>query len=86
MDSKGREELAKRRLAEAVVDKTWTVPACEGSGPVTMTLRLPEVRITDAEGRFIVISPRQSELVGSRMTDITDWLRYGDGDYSDVAE
>jgi len=78
VDSTEREQLAKRRLAEAVVDKTWRVPAYEGAGPVVMTLRLPEVTITDSEGRFIVISPRQSELVSTRMSNISDWLCYGD--------
>jgi hypothetical protein len=76
-----RENLAKQRLADAIVDRTWHIPAYEGQGPVTLTLRLPEVRISDSEGRFIVVSPRQSELVGDRMTAITEWLRYGDGDY-----
>lgn len=76
-----RENLAKQRLADAIVDKTWHIPAYEGQGPVTMTLRLPEVRISDSEGRFIVVSPRQSELVGNRMTAISEWLTYGDEDY-----
>lgn len=78
MDSTERETLAKQRLAEAIVDKTWQVPAYEGAGPVVMTLRLPEVTITDSEGRFIVISPRQSELVSTQMSNISDWLCYGD--------
>lgn len=73
MDSTEHEKLAK-----AIVDKTWQVPAYEGAGPVTMTLRLPEVTITDSEGRFIVISPRQSELVSATMNDISEWLCYGD--------
>ena len=81
METTSRDDLAKRHLAEAVVDKTWEVPAYEGLGPVTMTLRLPEVTITDAEGRYIVISPRQSGLVGMRMAAINDWLRYGDEDF-----
>jgi hypothetical protein len=74
------DELGHERLAEAVVEKTWRVPPYEGLGPVTMTLRLPEVTITDAEGRYIVISPRQSGLVSMRMAAINDWLRYGDED------
>lgn len=81
MDSTERETLSKQRLAEAIVDKTWQVPAYEGAGPVTMTLRLPEVTITDSEGRFIVISPRQSELVSATMSDIAEWLCYGDEDW-----
>jgi hypothetical protein len=82
MENTEREKVAQQRLAEAIVDKTWEVPAYEGVGPVTMTLRLPDVTITDSEGRYVVISPRQSALVGMRMAAISDWLRYGDGDYA----
>jgi hypothetical protein len=83
METTSRDDLAKRHLAEAVVDKTWEVPAYEGLGPVTMTLRLPEVKITDSEGRYIIISPRQSDLVSVRMAGISEWLRYGDEDFVD---
>ena len=86
METISRDELAKRRLAEAVVDKTWEVPAYEGIGPVTMTLRLPEVKITDSEGRYIIISPRQSDLVSVRMAGINEWLRYGDEDFVDETD
>lgn len=86
METISPEELARQRLAEAVVDKTWQVPAYEGAGPVTMTLRLPEVKITDSEGRYIIISPRQSALVGMRLAHISEWLRYGDGDFVDETD
>jgi hypothetical protein len=46
-------------------------------GPVTIALRMPEVTITDSEGRHIVISPQQAEVVGSRMEDIGRWLEDG---------
>jgi hypothetical protein len=81
VDNTEADEVGRQRLAEAIVEKTWRVPAYEGSGPVTMTLRLPEVTITDSEGRYIVISPRQSGLVGMRIAAINDWLRYGDEDH-----
>ncbi len=81
MENTERDNLAQQRLAEAIVDKTWEVPAYEGVGPVTMSLRLPEVTITDSAGRHVVISPRQSALVAMRMAAISDWLRYGDEDY-----
>jgi hypothetical protein len=81
VDNTDSDKLGQQRLAEAVVEKTWQVPAYEGHGPVTMTLRLPEVTITDSAGRYIVISPRQSGLVGMRMAAINEWLRYGDEDY-----
>ncbi|HWR48224.1 MAG TPA: hypothetical protein VN327_11525 [Pseudonocardiaceae bacterium] len=61
-------------MSEAVVEKTWEVPAHSGKGPVTITLRLPEVTITDSEGRYIVISPEQADIVSSRMEDIACWL------------
>jgi len=86
MDSTEHAQHTMRRLAEAIVDKTWEVPAYEGSGPVTMSLRLPEVTVTDSEGRYIVISPRQSEQVGSHLASISDWLGYGDEDYVEPAE
>lgn len=84
MDDTDRDRLGHRRLAEAVVDKTWRIPAHEGMGPVTMTLRLPEVKITDSEGRFIVVSPRQSGLMGMRMAAIHEWLTYGDEDHPPI--
>lgn len=86
METISPDELARQRLAEAVVDKTWQVPAYDGAGPVTMTLRLPEVKITDSEGRYVIISPRQSGLVGMRLTHISEWLRYGDGDHVDESD
>ncbi len=57
-------------MSETVIEKTWIVPAHSGKGPVTVTLRLPEVTITDSEGRHIVISPEQAEVVGSKMDAI----------------
>lgn len=76
MDGSWREQIEKRVMAEQVTERVWHVPACEGAGPVTMTLRVPEVTITDSEGRFIVISPRQSAVVSSRLESINDWLQY----------
>jgi hypothetical protein len=43
-------------------------------GPVTITLQLPEVTITDSEGRYIVIAPQQAEIVSSRMDEISCWM------------
>lgn len=67
-------------MSEAVVEKTWEVPAHSGKGPITIKLRLPEVTITDSEGRYIVISPEQADIVGSRMEDIACWMEDGAGD------
>ena len=78
MDGSKRDELERRGMAEQATVKVWTIPAYEGSGPVTMTLRIPDVRIADSEGRFIIVSPRQSAIVGSRLESINDWLQYGE--------
>ena len=75
-----RDDLDRRTMAEQDTVKVWTIPASEGSGPVTMILRVPEVRISDSEGRYIIISPRQSALVGNRLETINDWLQYGEED------
>jgi hypothetical protein len=77
MDGSERDNLDRRGMAEQATVKVWTIPAFEGSGPVTLTLRVPEVRISDSEGRFIIISPRQSAIVGSRLESINEWLQYG---------
>jgi hypothetical protein len=73
-------EVERRIMSEAVVEKTWEVPAHSGKGPVTIKLRLPEVTITDSEGRYIVISPEQADIVSSRMEDIACWLEDGADD------
>jgi hypothetical protein len=71
-------ELDRRLVAEQATEKVWQIPALEGAGPITMTLQLPQITITDSDGRFIVISPKQSAIVGSRLAVIDDWLQYGD--------
>lgn len=73
-------EIERRIMSEAVVEKTWEVPAHSGKGPITIKLRLPEVTITDSEGRYIVISPEQADIVSSRMEDIACWMEDGAGD------
>ncbi|HEV8555820.1 MAG TPA: hypothetical protein VGR06_05410 [Actinophytocola sp.] len=80
MDEGLQAEFDRRNLADQVNEKVWRIPAYEGRGPVTMKLLLPELTITDSDGRFIVISPRQSAVLGSRLETINDWLQYCDGD------
>jgi hypothetical protein len=75
-----RAEIERKIMSEAVVEKTWQIPAHGGKGPVTITLRMPEVTITDSEGRYIVIAPQQADIVGSRMGDIADWIDEGPGE------
>ncbi|MFZ0118394.1 MAG: hypothetical protein WA731_20875 [Pseudonocardiaceae bacterium] len=61
-------------MSETVVEKIWEIPTHGGKGPVTVSLRMPEVTITDSQGRHIVISPEQADVVSSRMGDIAYWL------------
>ncbi len=70
-------DIERRIMSETVVEKTWEIPAHGGKGPVTVMLRMPEVTITDSQGRHIVISPEQSDLVGAKMSYISDWIRHG---------
>lgn len=72
-----RAEIERKIMSETVVDKTWHVAAHGGKGPVTITLRMPEVTVTDSEGRYIVISPQQADIVSSRMGNIVDWMDEG---------
>ena len=60
----------------------WAAPT---SQPVSTrarstTLRMPEVTVTDSQGRQIVISPEQADLVGCKMSSISDWIREGADD------
>jgi hypothetical protein len=83
VDDKAREELDRLRMAQQATEKVWRIAAYEGSGPVVMTMRVPEITITDSDGRFIVISPRQSAIISSRLGFINDWFQYGDDDATD---
>ena len=67
-------EIERKIMDATVVEKTWEVPAHNGKGPVTITLRMPEVTITDSQGRYIVISPEQADIVSSKMSDIAYWF------------
>jgi hypothetical protein len=67
-------EIDRKIMNHTVVEKTWEIPSHGGKGPVTIVLRMPEVRVTDSEGRHIVISPAQADLVSTRMSYIVDWM------------
>ncbi|MFZ0873949.1 MAG: hypothetical protein WAN20_05340 [Pseudonocardiaceae bacterium] len=69
-----RAEIERKIMSETVVEKIWEIPTHGGKGPVTVSLRMPEVTITDSQGRHIVISPEQADVVSSRMGDIAYWL------------
>ena len=70
-----RVELERKIMSETVIEKTWQIPAQGGNGPVTVTLRMPEVTITDSQGRHIVVSPEQADLVSAKMGYIADWIQ-----------
>ncbi|MBV8542890.1 MAG: hypothetical protein JO063_01820 [Pseudonocardiales bacterium] len=61
-----RVDIERKIMNETVVEKTWEIPAQGGKGPVTIALRMPDVTITDSQGRYIVVSPEQADLVSSR--------------------
>jgi hypothetical protein len=67
-------EIDRRIMSDTVVEKTLGIPAHADQGPVTIMLRMPEVRVTDSQGRHIVISPAQADLVSTRMSYIVDWM------------
>ncbi|SHG32088.1 hypothetical protein [Streptoalloteichus hindustanus] len=71
-------EIELKFMAEMPVEQTWEVPASpkQDGGPLTVSLRMPHLRITDGEGRYIVVSPDQAELLSSRLSDVYCWLRY----------
>ncbi len=73
-------EIERKIMDMTVVEKTWEIPAHGGKGPVTVTLRMPEVTITDSQGRHIVISPEQADIVSSKMGDIAYWIHDAPGD------
>ena len=70
-----RVDIERRIMSETVIEKTWEIPAHSGKGPVTIPLRMPQVTITDSQGRHIVISPEQADLVGTKMSYISDWIQ-----------
>ncbi len=70
-----RVELERKIMSETVIEKTWQIPAHGGKGPVTVALRMPEVTITDSQGRHIVLSPEQADLVSAKMGYIADWIQ-----------
>ncbi len=69
-----RVDIERKIMNETVVEKTWEIPAHGDKGPVTIALRVPEVTITDSQGRHIVIAPEQADLVSAKMSYILDCI------------
>ena len=78
-----REEAELRLMDRNQDERSWIVPAQADKGPITVTMRVPEVRIVDSSGRHIVVGPEQADLLGSKLCNIRDWLQMGDADWLD---
>ncbi|MGH3830780.1 MAG: hypothetical protein ACRDRS_10085 [Pseudonocardiaceae bacterium] len=68
-------DIERKIMSETVVEKTWEIPAHGDKGPVTIALRMPDVTITDSQGRHIVVSPEQADLLSSKMSNIVYWIQ-----------
>ncbi|GGP63635.1 hypothetical protein [Saccharothrix coeruleofusca] len=68
------EQRHVEEMEKLATTRKWVVPAHLDHGPVTVELAMPEVRVTDSQGRFIVITPGQAELVGRRLDDAATWM------------
>ncbi|GAA2795348.1 hypothetical protein [Saccharopolyspora taberi] len=75
-----RAEWEAGLMAGVPESRTWRIPAFADHGEVTITVRLPEVRIVDSAGREIGIAPQQADLIASKLGGISDWLIYGAAD------
>lgn len=73
-------------MSEVPAEKTWLVPAHANRGPITITLRIPEVRVTDSDGRQITIAPEQAEVLCAKLSRISDWLQHGQPELVDADE
>ncbi len=70
-------EIEREIMSDTVVEKIWQIAAHGDKGPITISLRMPEVRITDSDGRHILIAPQQADIVSSRLSDIAYWIDDG---------
>lgn len=72
-------EIDRKIMSDPVVEKTGEIPAHADQGLVTITLRMPEVRVADSQGRHIVISPAQADLLSTWMSCLVDGMGEGSG-------
>jgi len=81
-----REEVELRLMDRTPTERSWVVPAQANKGPITVTMRVPEVRIVDSCGRHIVVGPEQADLLGSQLCNIHDWMQMGDAEWMERAD
>lgn len=74
------EQSARKLMEKTPTERTWQVPAHHDKGPVTITMRLPDVTITDSDGRFIVVAPNQAAVVASRLDNVYYWFTQAEED------
>lgn len=80
------EDWDVQAMSRVPSEKTWLVPARAHRGPMTISLRVPEVCVTDSDGRQITIAPEQAELLAAKLSRITDWLQHGQAELVDADE
>ncbi|WP_156754786.1 hypothetical protein [Actinokineospora pegani] len=74
VDSSSTEHLHRAIMKHAPLERTWRVPGHDGVPEALMTLRMPDVTITDGQGRSVVLSPKQSAVVGHYLSSVMDWI------------
>ena len=57
--------------------RTWRIPGPDGAPEAMMTVRFPDVTITDTEGRSVVLSPEQSVIMGHQIIGALEWIEAG---------
>jgi hypothetical protein len=79
MDDQLIAQVHREMMDRTPLSKTWTVESHDNQGPAIMTMRMPDITITDAEGRHIVLTAKQCAVLGSYMTDTLEWIEgFGD--------
>ncbi|GLZ41232.1 hypothetical protein [Actinokineospora sp. NBRC 105648] len=74
MDQPNLAELHRQVVERIPEVKTWTIEQTDETGPAIISMRMPDLVITDADGSSITLSLRQCLLVIRHMSDVTDWF------------
>ncbi|PPK70241.1 hypothetical protein V5P93_000881 [Actinokineospora auranticolor] len=67
-------EIHQKIMDRLPVSRTWAVPADEHGGAAIMTMRMPDITITDATGAHIVLTAKQCAVLGRYMSNTIDWM------------